>query len=189
MDKVKMREKYRLMRDSMHTAEIMAKSLAAAERLVNTDVYKKAEWIFPYVNYGSEVETVTLIEMSLKQGKKVAVPLLINPRENKMVFQQIDELKNINKVHYGIMEPERDDSRFVEPTDKTLIIVPGIAFDVNGYRLGYGGGYYDRYLSDHTMLANYGLGFEMQIVDRILIDGYDVRLDGLITEERTYKWS
>ncbi|MBQ6554490.1 MAG: hypothetical protein IJL89_04595, partial [Firmicutes bacterium] len=67
MDKVKMREKYRLMRDSMHTAEIMAKSLAAAERLVNTDVYKKAEWIFPYVNYGSEVETVTLIEMSLKQ--------------------------------------------------------------------------------------------------------------------------
>ncbi len=179
-----MREKYRLMRDSQHTAEIMAKSLAVAERLTNLDVYKEAEWVFPYVNYGSEVETVTLIEMSLKQGKKVAVPLLINPRENKMVFQQIDELKNLNKVHYGIMEPERDDSRFVEPTEKTLIIVPGLAFDVNGYRLGYGGGYYDRFLSENNSIKTICVCFDRCISSSLSKEEYDVAVDMCVTESR-----
>ena len=68
------------------------------------------------------------------------------------------------------------------------MIVPGIAFDVNGYRLGQGGGYYDRYLADHDRLANYGLAYEQQIVDRIMINGYDIRMDGLVTESNVYKW-
>ena len=183
-----MREKYKAMRDAMHRAEIMDKSIAITDRLIGSDVYKQAEWIFTYVNYGSEVETIPLIETALKQGKKVAVPILNDPRHNKMVFSEIESTADICEVRYGIMEPKYDDAKVVTPNKKTLVIVPGIAFDVNGYRLGSGGGYYDRYLADYDVFANYGLSYEQQIVDRILIDGYDVRMDGLFTEEHTYRW-
>ncbi len=188
VDKTKMREKCRCMRDAMHRADIMAKSLAIVNRLLGTDVYAKAEWLFPYVSYGSEVETISLIDVALKHGKKVAVPILVNPRENKMVFQQIESTKELTRLHYGIMEPEYKEENIVVPNSSTLIITPGLAFDENGYRLGYGGGYYDRYLSEYRPMANYGLAFEQQIVDRILIDGYDVRMDGVVTEEHTYTW-
>ena len=183
-----MREKCRFMRDAMHRADIMSKSLAISDRLIGTDAYQQAEWLFSYVSYGSEVETLSLIETALKQGKKVAVPIMTNSRKNEMVFQQITDLKELDQLHYGIMEPSFDEKLVVVPNDKTLVIVPGLAFDVYGYRLGYGRGFYDRYLSKHSTLANYGLSFEQQIVDRISINGYDVRMDGVITEEHTYNW-
>ena len=189
VDKVKMREKYKLMRDSMHRADIMAKSLAVIDRLVGTDVYAQAEWLFPYVSYGSEVDTVSLIETALKHGKKVAVPIHIDPRRNRMVFCKIESVKDLSHGHYGILEPVYKEENVVEPNEKTLMIVPGVAFDLNGYRLGQGGGYYDRYLAEHKRLANYGLAYEQQIVDRIMINGYDVRMDGLVTENNVYRWS
>ena len=183
-----MREKYKLMRDTMHQSEIMDKSLAAVNRLVGTDAYQQADWLFTYVSYGSEADTISLIETALKQGKNVAVPILIDPRKNRMVFCKIESVKELVRGHFGILEPEYKEEKVVEPTDKTLMVVPGIAFDVNGYRLGQGGGYYDRYLADHKSIVNYGLAFEEQIVDRIMINGYDIRMDGLVTDLKVYKW-
>lgn len=183
-----MREKCKLLRDSMHRTDIMDKSAAIAERLIGTDAYMQAEKVFSYVNYGSEVETISFIETAVKHGKKVAVPVMVDPRKNRMVFQQITDIKELNHVHYGIMEPEYNENAVLVPDKKTLVLLPGLAFDVYGYRLGYGGGYYDRYLAEYKTLANYGLAFEQQIVDRIMINGYDVRMDGVITEEKSYFW-
>ena len=183
-----MREKYKLMRNSMHRADIMDKSLTIVNRLLGTDAYQKAEWLFPYVSYGSEVDTLSLIEAALKQGKKVAVPILKDLHKNKMVFCQIDSVKDLVSGHFGILEPVYKEDRVVEPNGKTLMIVPGVAFDLNGYRLGQGGGYYDRYLAEHKGLANYGLAYEEQIVDRIMINGYDIRMNGLVTDLKVYKW-
>ena len=188
VDKVKMREKYKLMRDSIHQSDVMSKSLAIVDRLVGTDVYQQAEWLFSYVSYGSEVDTITLLETALKQGKKVAVPILTNTGKNIMAFCRIENISELQSGHFGIPEPVFKEEKVVIPNKKTLMIVPGIAFDVNGYRLGQGGGYYDRYLADHDRLANYGLAYEQQIVDRIMINGYDIRMDGLVTESNVYKW-
>ena len=176
------------MRNSMHRADIMDKSLTIVNRLLGTDAYQKAEWLFPYVSYGSEVDTLSLIEAALKQGKKVAVPILKDLHKNKMVFCQIDSVKDLVSGHFGILEPVYKEDRVVEPNGKTLMIVPGVAFDLNGYRLGQGGGYYDRYLAEHKGLANYGLAYEEQIVDRIMINGYDIRMNGLVTDLKVYKW-
>ena len=188
VDKVKMREKYKLMRDSIHQSDVMSKSLAIVDRLVGTDVYQQAEWLFSYVSYGSEVDTISLLETALKHGKKVAVPILTNTGKNIMAFCRIENISELQNGHFGIPEPVFKEDNVVIPNKKTLMIVPGIAFDVNGYRLGQGGGYYDRYLADHERLANYGLAYEQQIVDRIMINGYDIRMDGLVTESNVYKW-
>ena len=125
------------------------KSAQIAKNLFDTKAYKNASMIFAYMAYRSEADTMPVIEHALAEQKCVAVPRVVlldgEKGSGKMVFCRIMSLDDCVKGAYGILEP-REDCPIVQPDETSLILVPGCAFTRDGLRMGYGGGYYDRYL-------------------------------------------
>lgn len=164
-----------------------------AERIVNryldSDYFKRADIIFAYSSMKDEIPTERIIQTALKSGKKVALPKVISPVSDgaKMEFLLVDEnTLYINGV-YGIMEPECGER--VSPAggnDRIEILIPGLCFDLAKNRIGYGGGYYDRYLSqlDREKFHITALAYEYQIFEAIPTDEYDSKVDLVITENR-----
>lgn len=175
MDKTEIRRKFGNIRKSL------AKSGVTAEIYVS-DFYRKAESVFSYVSYGAEIDTIPFIERALADNKRVAVPLM--REKGKMVFIEIDSLNQLRPNKYGIPEPEYSDEKVLVSDKNTLIAVPGLAFDKRGYRLGYGGGYYDRYLSMNSFMKTAGFCYEQQITDSLPHYEYDVPVDIIVTERR-----
>lgn len=160
----------------------VAKSDEIAMRLCQTEYYNNASEILCYVSYRSEVITDTIINKALHEGKAVALPKV---EGDKMEFYYIHSLEDTNISEMGIREPA-DNCDKVTNTGNAIVIVPGTSFDYKGNRNGYGGGFYDRYLSAHKVKAAIGIAFEEQVYDAIPHDEYDIKMDIIITDERIY---
>ena len=158
-------------------------------RYLDSDYYKRADIIFAYSSMENEIPTERIIQTALKSGKKVALPKVISPVSDgaKMKFLLVDgNTLYINGV-YGIMEPECGER--VSPAgrnDRIEILIPGLCFDLEKNRIGYGGGYYDRYLAqfDRKRFHVTALAYEYQIFEVIPTDEYDSKVDLVITENR-----
>ena len=152
-------------------------------KLTSMDIYKKAESIFIYVSMKNEVSTVDIINKAFSDGKTVAVPISLDNRD--MYFVKIDSLSDMVKTKLGIYEPVavREDEIF--PDDKTLLVAPGTAFDENGLRLGFGGGYYDTYIEKFKIKNTAALAFDIQIKKEIPYESHDKTMNCVITEKRT----
>lgn len=137
--------------------------------------FKTAKTIGIYISFNNEVETMSFIQEILTT-KTIGVPKIKN---HKMEFIKINSLSNLKKNSYGILEPT--DMQILDKDEIDLLIVPLLAYDKNNYRVGYGGGYYDKYLKGYHG-KTIGLGFSMQEVNHIDIDIYDVPLDAIISE-------
>ena len=150
-----------------------------------TGEYRSAGMVFCYVSVGSEVDTRPLIRQLLDQeGKRVAVPWC-NPATGTMSAVEISGLEELKPGVFGIPEPDSTVQAPLDPSGLDLIVVPGIAFDGRGYRIGYGGGYYDRFLSEHGKGKHtLGLAFEAQLIDAVPVEEHDVPVDGIATESR-----
>jgi len=148
-------------------------------RLMGHDLYQKCERLFLYASFGSEINTHYLIEEAYRQGKTVALPKC--SRFGIMDFYQYTGVLSEGKFH--IPEPMGEESLLPNPND--IMIVPGLAFDVNGYRIGQGGGYYDRYLEKHPCIR-IGLCRERFILKEIPIMWNDIPVDYVITENTVY---
>ena len=143
---------------------------------------KETETVFCYIDMGSEVKTVPFIEQAWKDGKKVAVPYCI-PETSIMKFFYIESEQQLKKGSFGIYEPVAEECE--EATEKSgIIIVPGLAFDSRGYRIGYGRGFYDRYLPDFNG-EKIGICYNNCIRKCVLHDSLDVRVNYIITEKFT----
>ena len=151
------------------------------ESFKKEDSYKKARGIFIYIGFGSEINTKVIIEDALKKGKEVYVPKV---KGKEMLLIKIDSLENLVTSSYGILEPIGDNNNFdVDKLD--LLVMPGVAFDNSGNRIGYGGGYYDRFLEKNkTNAEKIALAYEFQILNLINNEKHDVKVDKIITEER-----
>ena len=151
------------------------------ESFKKEDSYKKARGIFIYIGFGSEINTKVIIEDALKKGKEVYVPKV---KGKEMLLIKIDSLENLVTSSYGILEPIGDNNNFdVDKLD--LLVMPGVAFDNSGNRIGYGGGYYDRFLEKNkTNAEKIALAYEFQILNSINNEKHDVKVDKIITEER-----
>ena len=158
-------------------------------RYLDSDYFKRADIIFAYSSMKDEIPTERIIQTALKSGKKVALPKVISPVSDgaKMEFLLVDgNTLYINGV-YGIMEPECGERVSPEGgNDRIEILIPGLCFDLEKNRIGYGGGYYDRYLSqfDREKFHITALAYEYQIFDVIPTDEYDSKVDLVITENR-----
>lgn len=141
--------------------------------------------LFMYVNFRSEVETLETIKRCLGQGLRVAVPL-VDPVAVCMIPLLInDPERDLAPGYYDIPEPDPRRSPRVDPAEIDAAVIPGSVFDIHGGRLGYGGGYYDRFLvNDAPRAKRIGLAFELQLVDKVPLEPHDQPLDILITEER-----
>lgn len=150
------------------------------DNFINNPVYARADSIFAFVSFGDEVDTHKIIEHALEHGKRVCVPKVIS-KESGMIAVELESFQDLAPGAYGILEPVNA-ANAVEENSIDLAIVPGLAFDFAGGRLGYGGGYYDRFLSKLKDNAfKVGLCFDFQIIENVPTSKFDVALDGIIS--------
>jgi 5-formyltetrahydrofolate cyclo-ligase len=143
------------------------------------DVFKQAKSVFCYISYLSEVETSSLINYFLNRNLALSVPKIIGKTE--MIAVPIHDLDGMAPDKMGILTPKSSEIAS-NPID--ISITPGLGFTVNGGRLGYGRGYYDRWFSQNQVKTKIGIAFEVQIVDELPLEKTDMPLDILVTEER-----
>ncbi|MCT4507653.1 MAG: 5-formyltetrahydrofolate cyclo-ligase [Tepidibacter sp.] len=158
------------------------------QNLLKLDEIEKANVIMAYLDFNSEVKTDNIINYFLSQNKKIVVPLSIVD-EKKLLLSEIKDIKNEVYIGtYGIREPK---PKFIRPVDAKnidIVIVPAVAYDTNGYRLGYGGGYYDRFLESlRDDCITIGIAFEIQVFDKVPKEDHDAKLNYIITEKRIIK--
>lgn len=169
------------LRNNLSRQDITEKSLLICDKLFSITDVANAKIFFIYSNIQSEVETSCIIETLLNQGKTVALPR-IEDIDTPMALHAIDSLNNLQSGPFGIPEPHHEDP-VVPEEEVDIAIIPGIAFDESGWRLGWGGGFYDRFLSK-TSAISIGLAFELQITHSLPIEMHDKQVDYIITEER-----
>lgn len=157
------------------------KSRLIYEKVVTHPFFLQADAVYCYVDYHREVGTRSILEHAWKQGKKVAVPKV---NGETMEFYYIHSFKDLKIGYKGILEPEEDHPA----TDNyALVLMPGAAFDLRCNRIGYGKGYYDKYLHAHPDYKTLALAFDLQVVDCIPADEYDICPDIIMTEENNYE--
>ena len=166
------------LRRSMDEEKRLKLSREIKRNLFDLPEYRSAEVVMFYMAHDKEVETRVMIAESLN-SKRVLLPK-VDIKEGKIVPVEIKNLDDVEKGAFGIYEP-RGGEEYSGRID--MVIVPGIAFDLRGYRIGYGKGFYDRFLKKVSSLK-VGLAFDFQVVDRIIEDVNDVPVDIVITEKR-----
>lgn len=161
------------------------KSQQIIENLINCILWKKAEIIATTMPMSHEINTTYLIDACWESQKTVVVPKC-NHDTREMQFYKITSYSDLQKGYFGIMEPIEDRCEKISKDLIELIVVPGVAFTKEGHRLGYGGGYYDRYLENYKydFLA---LAFDAQMIDYIPTEKHDLPMPLIITESNTYK--
>lgn len=176
-------------RDSLSKKEQIDKSEEIQKRLFELDEVKKAQTIFIYVNFRSEVRTIAIIESLMEAAKKVTVPITLIDEKRLEAVQLFDLSKDLIPGYCGIPEPDK--SRYkrnvIAPENIDIVILPGSVFDERGGRFGYGGGFYDRFLEGIPQAIRIGLAFELQTVVEAPIKEHDEILDYIITEKRIIK--
>ena len=173
-------------RDLLSASERHEKSSSAIQNFWSLPEMKRWSTLFVYVNFRSELETLELIRLCLSQGKRVAVPLVDASTVSMIPLLIQDPEKDLVPGYYGIPEPDPQKSLRVAAREIDAAVIPGSVFDIQGGRLGYGGGYYDRFLvNDAPQAKRIGLAFEMQVVEKVPVEPHDQPLDILITEKRT----
>ena len=152
------------------------------EEIINSEIYKKSKKIFTYISFGSEVDTIKLIKYSFSNNKEVYVPK-INKQTKDMIALKIHNFNNMSVDKWGIIEPNSVDKTNIG-TDFDLIIMPGIAFDKQGNRVGYGGGYYDKYISKLNNTSNLlALAYDFQMIQDIESESHDIKVDFILTNK------
>ena len=172
MDKKELRNKIREQKRAMTPQQIESASQKLVELFLATEQYRQAKTIYGYLPYNQEVRTVPLLEQALADGKKVAVPKIYG---DEMRFIYLPDLNRVEKGYSGIPEPIEDGPLGDDPT--ALVLMPGMAFDEEGHRIGYGGGFYDKFLAkepDHPTVA---LCYEFQIVKDLPTEEFDIPVD------------
>ncbi|MBQ4068988.1 MAG: 5-formyltetrahydrofolate cyclo-ligase [Lachnospiraceae bacterium] len=165
-------------RNNLSYEDYHKKSSIIYNKIINSKWYLEADTIISYVSTNNEPDTFTLINKAFSDGKKVAVPKIIN---KEMEFYYINSLDELEKGYFGILEPVNINNKCVPENVCPLMLVPGVAFDLNNNRTGYGGGFYDKYLSRHTV-HTIAICFKEQIFEQIPIDEYDIKMNKVITD-------
>lgn len=185
-NKKELRARFLLQRESQSAEVCRAKSREISARLLASSEFKTSTCIHFYLAISTEVQTREMIEEALRLKKKVVVPVIHQEREG-LTLSELDDLtpEMLQPGPFGIFQPRPEFQKEVAPNEVDLWIVPGVAFDHRGNRLGFGGGYYDRLLSRAGGWA-IGLAFDFQVVDDFLpAVQTDHPVDRIVTETRT----
>ena len=172
MDKRELRAMIRGQKRAMTNDMIAQKSRVLGALFADTQAYKNARSINGYLPYNQEVRTEPMLEQAIKDGKQVAVPKVFG---DEMKFIWLDELDRVEKGYSGIPEPIDDGPVADDPT--ALVLMPGLAFDPAGHRIGYGGGFYDKFLAaepDHPTVA---LCYDFQVMEHLDTEEFDIPVD------------
>lgn len=172
MDKQALRKQIRERKRAMTPQQIQQASAALAEKFAASEQYRQAKTIYGYLPYNQEVRTVPMLERALADGKKVAVPKVYG---EEMRFIYMTDLSQVAMGYAGIPEPVADAPVAEDPT--ALVLMPGLAFTEKGDRMGYGGGFYDRFLANEPNHPTVALCYEFQMVDQLPTQEHDIPVD------------
>jgi 5-formyltetrahydrofolate cyclo-ligase len=188
LDKKTIRKTKLKLREQLAKEDIYNKSRVITQRLIETDRFVSSNVIMCYINFKNEVDTNLIIKCCMDMGKTVALPRVTAEQQDLKVITPyiISDAKNdLGKGSYGIFEPIPSKTLKIDSCDIDLVIVPGVAFDFRKYRIGYGAGFYDRFLkTTRPDCLKVGFSFEIQIIDNIPCGVYDIPMDMVITENR-----
>ena len=159
------------------SGEKEAKERKLYQKLYESSKWQRARTIGLTIANGFEISTQPLIESAQSAGKSIAVPKTLPKRQ--MAFYQVDQETTFEKSSFGVFDPISD--RYYSPDEIDLLIVPGIIFHECGYRIGFGGGYYDRYLIDYHG-KTIGLAFTFQKIEDYIPEEHDMPLDVILTK-------
>ena len=190
LDKQSLRSSCSRVRDSLSKVEQKNKSLLIFDLFVDLFALQSSKCIFVYVDYRSEVQTTNIIDFFVKQGGIVCVPAIV-PQSTKMVAVQIKRpTVDLAPGFKGISEPLPELRRHctVDAGQIDIAVIPGLAFDRTGGRIGYGGGYYDRFLHDDAPQAlRVGLAYKLQMLPTVAMEKHDIFMDYVISEYSVYQ--
>ena len=174
MNKTELRRMIREKKRAMTPAEIDEKSARLGELFRESEAYKNAKSIYGYLPYNQEVRTTPMLRQAQLDGKRVAVPKCYG---DEMRFIWLDDLDRVEKSYANIPEPIDDGPIADDPT--ALVLMPGLAFDPQGHRIGYGGGFYDKFLAKemHPTLA---LCYDFQMLDHLETEQFDIPVDTVL---------
>jgi len=185
MDRQALRKTILAARDGLPEPIRKAKSQAIAAHLWQIKDFADSHAPFIYVHFRSEVETAELIHQCLARDKEVSVPLTITKEKRLAPYRLTDPAAQLTRGYCDIPEPDPAKTNLFDPRRIDVVVLPGSVFDAKGGRLGYGGGYYDRFLTDQAPQAlRIGVAYELQVVTSVPLLPHDQRLDYLVTEEQ-----
>lgn len=175
MDKKELRRAIRERKRAMTEEEIVSRSAKLGALFTQSDAYKNAKTIYGYLPYNQEVRTVPMLEQALRDGKRVAVPKVYG---DEMKFLYLDDLTKVSKGYAGIPEPIADGP--VADDTTALVLMPGLAFDPQGHRIGYGGGFYDKFLAAEPNHPTLALCYEFQMLPVLDTEEHDIPVDTVL---------
>lgn len=181
--KTQLRRRYRALRDVLAPEEVAEKSARIREQLFNLPVMRSASTLLTYASKANEVDTRHIIDQALKQGRHVLVPVLLS--QGELNWAVLTDLNDLEPGPFGVPEPRPDRRPLKPPPAGAPVLVPGLAFTPTRYRLGHGGGYFDRFLARHRGVK-IGLAFDLQMVPELPIEPHDIQLDFVVTETGLY---
>jgi 5,10-methenyltetrahydrofolate synthetase len=152
-----------------------------AETVTALPEYSNSRRILAYADYNHEVMTKYIIEAAWNDGKEVAVPKVVG---QDMVFYKLTDFAQLEKGYFGIPEPARGE---IVQWEEALMIMPGVAFDRQNHRVGYGGGFYDRFLEKHPYITRVAVAFEFQMMSEVPVEPTDISPEIIVTEKEIYK--
>lgn len=181
-----LRNKILSIRDSLNRNEKEIMDNEIFNKLKNTELYKNARNIFIYISFSNEINTINIIKKALEDKKDVFIPKIYKTNKSMKAIK-LNSFDDLRKNSMGILEPI-DDSKYIEKENIDLIVVPGVVFDKDCNRIGYGGGYYDRYLKDIAYKNNkVVLAYDLQVIDKIESEEHDIKVDYIITNSKIIK--
>ena len=177
MDKKALRRAIGEKKRAMTAEEIDRRSAMLAEKLFDMPAYRDSSALYAYVSFNQEVRTRPIIERAWADGKRVAVPKIVGGEMCFIWLERFDRLAP--QGAFGIPEPVDDEP--IADDDSALVLVPGLAFDARGHRLGYGGGFYDRWLAAHPGHPTVALCYGFQMVEELPVEAHDRAVDTVIS--------
>lgn len=175
MDKKALRASIRARKRAMTKEEILSRSQTLTRLCLESQAYQQAKTIYGYLPYNQEVRTVPLLEQALKDGKRVAVPKCYG---DEMRFIFMEDLSKVEKGYANIPEPIADGP--IADDETALVLMPGLAFDPQGHRIGYGGGFYDKFLSAEPNHPTLALCYEFQLLPELKTEAHDIPVDTVL---------
>ncbi|MFT5698951.1 MAG: 5-formyltetrahydrofolate cyclo-ligase [Desulforhopalus sp.] len=189
IDPKELRKRTLTNRNGLSADEISSRSEAICETLLGLPEITRAKTIFAYVSFRSEVATFILIEALIAAGKTVTVPITRVQDKRLDAIRITNITSDLEPGYCNIPEPTKIlcDNNIIDPVEIDAILLPGSVFDKRGGRFGYGGGFYDRFVSNIPKAVRIGLAYDLQIVDHIPLQSHDEVLDFVVTESNIYK--
>ena len=186
--KAALREQMKQTRLAMSKADVARRSAPIIAQLVELDAFRGARTVMLYLPVRNEVDTTRAVTQCFNDGKALVLPRMDYEHDRIAAHRVDDVATQLVLGRMELVEPDPAKTEVVAPAGIDLVVVPGLAFDRRGYRIGWGRGYYDAFLAGlDARAARVGLAYEFQLVDTVAHDGHDVPMDSVVTEGTTLR--